>query len=166
MSLPQYIGTKLGTRMWTVRTKTINNIETLALCPIVTPEHGVDEKYQWMPLQPIVAKDRHTPIFCFKELSQCKQYRPDVNGRKILIKGATEGSTIPGIIGRISLWGWIHEHTLGYHSEFAYPYEFYLPEDADMYYYGLVYRLAATYKVRVIEVKRKALHEAIWGKEE
>lgn len=160
----QIPGYKIGIRMWTVKTKIINNQPTYSICPIVTDEHGVPEKHQWLPMQPIVSKDKRHAVFAFKDFLSCQQYNPDVKGDMIRIRGAMTNVDAPGIIGRVSLWGHIHEHTKGYKAEYAYPYEFLLPDDAEISYYGLVYRLAATYMVRVREVKVKDLHEAIWGK--
>lgn len=163
--MKQIPGIKIGIRMWVVKTKMINNQPTYSICPIVTDENGVPEKHQWLPMQPIVAKDRNHAVFAFKDFESCKQYTPDVKGSVIRITGAIGNADKVGIIGRVSLWGEVQEHTKGYKAQYAYPYEFLLPDDAEIHYYGMVYRLAATYMVRVREVKVKDLHEAIWGKE-
>ena len=92
------------------------------------------QDFCWLPYEAaggdLESNDGHGGIYAFKSPTDIYDFYDNDN-----------------IAGSVNLWGIVAEHSEGYRAEFAYPKEFWVPEDFDA---AMIVRLEETYGVPVV----------------
>lgn len=158
--MKQYIGEKLAYRCWRVilldevnPTDSERKVSTLTLRSMLV-------ETIWVPYKKLDANCEHSSLLdcscgirAYKNLSSMSQYITSISTQNI----SSNGEDI--ILGEVSLWGRLLEHSKGWRAMYAYPKTIICPEDIHIEYESLACRVAANYGITVkfVDLKRLKL---------
>lgn len=156
--MKQYIGEKVAYRCWRVSLLDKVSIEDSERTTSTLTLKSILLDTPWVPYEKLDASCDHVSLLdcscgirAYKSLNSMSQYITSISTQNI----SSNGEDI--ILGEVSLWGRLLEHSKGWRAMYAYPKTIICPEDIHIEYESLVCRVAANYGIIVKFVDLKQL---------